>query len=114
MGTKGRIKVTPTGIEVTDVDGHVRVRMGAIGDEPVARARLYVHGVPGIYVNVTSTENWEEVRKLRNAWGLGRTIYMWVDSQGNGTQWRMAMEHSWKYATPPKEIALANYLLEGE
>lgn len=113
MGT-GRITVTPTGIEVTDENGRVRMRMGALGDDMPTRARLYVHGVPGVTVEVTSTENWSEVNELRKIYGQGRTIYMWVDSQGDGTQWRMAMAWSWKYAEPPKEIALAHYLLEGE
>lgn len=79
----------------------------------MARARLYVHGVPGIYVDVTTTENWDEVQKLRAAWGLHQPIYMWADSPAKGTQWRLAMDWSWQYAEPPADIALANYLLEG-
>lgn len=80
----------------------------------MARARLYVHGVPSATVEVTSSQNWYAVEHLRSLHGAGRTIYMWVNSAGIGTQWRMAMGYIWKYAEPPKEIALAHYLLEGE
>lgn len=113
MGT-GRITVTPTGIEVTDADGCIRMRMGAIGDEPVARARLYVHGKPGLHVECTSDTAWQEAVTLRKAYGFGYVIYRWCDSKNPQTEWATVGKYSWRYATPPKEIALANYLLEGE
>lgn len=112
MGTR----VTKFGnLEITDpVTGEVRVRMGVLGDEPLRRARLYVHGKPEIRVETTDQNNWDKAMELRKAYGPGFMIYLWQETRDPTTEWRCMGEYGWRYATPPKEIALANYLLEGE
>lgn len=106
--------LTNGSIELTDDKGVVRMRMGVFDEEPImARARLYVHGQPRVCEEVTSQNNWEQALALRNAWGPGHVIYLWQDTKDPQTEWRCMGEYGWKYAVPPKEIALANYLMEG-
>lgn len=78
------------------------------------RARLYVHGKPGIRVETSDQNNWDEALILRKAYGPGFAIYLWKETRDPSTEWRCMGEYGWRYANPPKEIALANYLLEGE
>jgi hypothetical protein len=109
-------EITPSGITITDpLTGQVRVKMGVLGDMPVARGRLYVLGQPQIAVELANADYaWGTVRLLRQTWGAGAFIYMWQEGQSLDCRWRLAMENGWRYSNPPAEIALANYLLEGE
>lgn len=114
MGTK----VLANGnIELRDTTGVLRVKMGVFDNGPIEmaqKARLYVHGQPHVRVETTSQDNWDKALQLRDAWGPGHFIYMWVDTKDPQTEWRCMGEYGWKYAVPPNEIALAQYLLEGQ
>lgn len=114
MGT-GRVTITPSSITMEDGKGQARVKMGLWDDPPMARrARLYVHGKPEIRVETTDQNNWGEALTLRKAYGPGFAIYLWQETRDPTTEWRCMGEYGWRYATPPKEIALAQYLLEGQ
>lgn len=94
-------------------DGKPVVDFGVLEDDVAYPSRLFVYGVTNKYWDVTTSDNWSTVLQLRAEYPSAHFIYMWTNSEGNGTQWRATAPTmgGWQYAVPPKNIELYNLLL---